>query len=353
MRFAIGRGGEYVDSYAFKPMQIKQLAPFVCPECHEPVIIKQGAKRRLHFAHRHSCGAIESVGHHQNKWAVRQWLQSNGYEVEQEVSVGSRRADLMASRDGESLIVEIQASPLNIDEYTVRTADYARAGIGVIWVASGMDISPVPTLKPWMRRELDRTHALVTVKNKSLYHYTGFPTSVKFGLGSWTEMTNVNVSPFEAYYRFDHHHWEEIVRRKRMMPPFPSPAYRRLILNRLYPLGMLPSLLPTACYLPLPALWGVHAHPFDFQTVHYLNRHACPGDSVEWSLEKTCRQFGVVPTSDFLPKFHVQWKQLLNVCHLSENVREWPVPKTLEAARKTDIWLFQGLQRFISKSYKT
>lgn len=353
MRFAIGRGGEYVDSYTLNRSQIEQLAPFVCPTCHETVIIKQGEKRRLHFAHVHTCVSMESVGHHQDKWAVRQWLQHRDYKVDQEIMIGSRRADLLATKEGESIAFEVQASPLAVSLYEQRTMDYTRAGIEVVWVASGLDISPMTKFRPWMRKEIGRNHMLLTVKDKSIYRYVGFPSSIKYGQGFWVCMTELSASPFEAYYRFDHHNWTEVVRRKRMVPPFPSPQYRRLVLNRLYSLGLLPSLLPTACYMPLTMLWHVCIHPFEFQTVLYLNRLERPNDSVEWSIEKTCHQFGMVSTSDFSPKFHVQWRQLLNVCHLSTDVRGWPVPITLEEARRQDIRLFQGLQRFIVKSYRS
>lgn len=352
MRFAIGKEGNMVDAYTLKPTQIRQLAPFACPICNEGVILKQGTKRRLHFAHLHTCGRAESVGHHQDKWNVRQLLQSHGYEVDQEVRIGSRRADLVAKRNGKSLIVEVQASPLSVEQYEKRTTDYMRAGLNVIWMASGFEVNQATAFKPWMRLEMNRLHTVMAVSQKTIYRYAGIPVSLKYAHGTWMETSCLEGSPYEAYYHFNHHGWGEIVRRKRSMPPFPSSVNRRLILNRLYPLGIPASLLPSACYLPLTGLWGIHIHPFDFQTVLYINRLENPSDSVEWSIEKTCRQFGIVPTSDFYPRFHVQWKQLLNVCHLSENVCDWPIPQSPEEARRHDKRMFQGLQRLIAKSYK-
>ena len=350
MRFAIGREGDVIDSYTLNRMQAEQLAPFRCPTCQELLILKQGAKRRLHFAHIHTCGRAETVGHHQDKWAVCQWLQDRGYPVDQEVTIGNRRADVLTTMDGKHIVFEIQASPLRPEEYIERTNDYRRAGLDVIWLASGLDLRMNQSFQPWMRLELSRRHQLMTVSNGRLVRFNGFPISIKYGLGSWEAISSVSISPFEAYYRFSAMEWSEMIRRKRMSPFYPSPQNRRLILNRLYPLGLLPALLPSTCYLPLTSLWGIRVHPIDFQTVLFLNRYESPSDSVEWSIEKTCRQFGVTPTSDFSQSFHVQWKQLLNACRLSSDVRSWPLPITYEEARRHDIRLFQGFQRLMLQS---
>lgn len=350
MRFAIDREGNIIDSFTLNRMQAEQLAPFRCPTCQEVLIVKQGVKRRLHFAHIHTCGRAESVTHHQDKWAVCQWLQEKGYPVEQEVTIKNRRADILTNMDGQHTVFEIQASPLRPEEYAERTIDYRRAGLDVIWIASGLDLRSNQSFQPWMRLELFQRHRLLMVRNGRLLRFNGFPISIKYGIGSWEISSSVNTSPYEAYYRFDAFEWTEMIRRKRMSPLYPSPLNRRLILNRLYPLGLLPALLPTACYLPLSSLWGIRVHPIDFQTVLYLNRYESPHDSVEWSIQKTCRQFGVTPTSDFSQSFHVQWKQLLNASRLSCDVRSWPHPKHYEEARHHDTRLFQGLQRLILQS---
>ncbi|WP_215141890.1 competence protein CoiA [Exiguobacterium qingdaonense] len=350
MRFAIDRKGEIVDSFTLSRMQAEQLAPFQCPTCQEVLIVKQGSKRRLHFAHLHTCGRAESVSHHQDKWAICQWLQERGCPVEQEVTIGARRADVVTTIDGKRTVFEIQASPLKPEDYVDRTIDYERAGLDTVWLASGLDLRMNQSFQPWMRLELFRRHRLMTVREGRLVRFNGFPISIKYGIGNWEVSSSVNTSPFEAYYRFNAMEWTEMIRRKRMSPTYPSLQNRRLMLNRLYPLGLLPGLTPTACYLPLTSLWGIRIHPIDFQVVLYLNRYESPNDSVEWSIEKTCRQFGVTPTSDFSKSFHVQWRQLLNACRLSTDVRMWVLPKTYEEARCHDIRLFQGLQRLIFKS---
>lgn len=350
MRFAIGREGDIVDSYTLNRMQAEQLAPFRCPTCQEMLILKQGAKRRLHFAHIHTCGRAESVTHHQDKWAVCQWLQERGYPVDQEVTIKNRRADILTSVDELPTVFEIQASPLKVEEYVSRTNDYKRAGLDVIWIASGLDLKMNQSFQPWMRLELSRRHRLMTVKNGQLVRFNGFPISIKYGIGNWEVSSSVTTSPYEAYYRFDALEWTEMIRRKRMSPIYPSPKNRHLILNRLYPLGLIPALLPTACYLPITSLWGIHIHPIEFQIVLYLNRYESPNDSVEWSIQKTCRQFGLTPTSDFSQSFHVQWKQLLNACRLSCDVMTWVLPTTYEDARRHDTRLFQGLQRLMLQS---
>lgn len=351
MRFAIDQTGEYVDAHTLSRRQIEPSAPFSCPQCGERVILKRGIKRRLHFSHIQTCGSGESTGHQTDKWGVRQWLQAGGYDVEQEVDFNGRRADLIATKAGASFVVEIQSSPLAVESYIERTRHYAINGLDVIWFASGLRLEAMPSFSPWMRYELARRHTLIVPFKNTLYRFVGCPISLRRGQGVWVPAKNVAASPFEPFYRFDAHRWIQLVRRKRMTPPYPTLVFRRLILNRLYPLGILPSLLPTVCYLPLPSLWGVHIHPFDFQTVLYLNRREAPGDSLAFSIEKTCRQFDATPTSDFVSSFQLQWRQLLNVFGLSETVIDWQVPVTLEEALRDDIRLFQGFQRFMAKSY--
>lgn len=351
MRFAIGRTGDVVDTRSLNRAQLEAFAPFSCPACHEPVLLKKGMKRRLHFAHRHACGRGESTGHQRDKWDIRQWLQTRGFHVDQEVMLDGRRADLIASNGESALVIEIQASPLDVETYHERTAHYEALGLTVVWLPSGMRPDPRPRFTPWMRAELARCHALFIPMNGSLYRFVGFPISLRYGQGRWVKVDDLTVSPFEAFYRFDAHAWCQLVRRRRMTPPYPTKDYRRLVLNRLYPLGVLPSLLPTMCYLPMPVLWGMHIHPFDFQVVLYLNRRMHPTDSISWSVVKTCRQFGVTATSDFVQAFEVQWKQLLNVFDVPTEAQLWSVPKTLEASLRYDRHMFQGFQRFMAKSY--
>lgn len=351
MRFAIGRTGGYVDAHTLHRGQLDAFAPFSCPKCGERVIVKQGAKRRLHFAHVHTCGRGESTRHHQDKWGVRQWLQAQGFTVNQEVVVGVRRADLIATREMEQIVVEIQASPLSVEAYDERTKHYMANRFEIIWLASGLRPSGILSLKPWMRAELARRHTLILPTGEGLYRFVGFPISIRRGLGHVTRLATLEVSPYESYYRFDAYRWAQVVRMRRMTPAYPTRAFHRLILNRLYPLGMLPALLPSYCYLPLSSLWGIHIHPFEFQTVLYLNRRESPRDPVGWSIQKTCHQFGVTPTSDFLRTFEVQWKQLLNVFDVTEAVQDWYVPKTLDTALQYDFRIFQGFQRFMANSY--
>lgn len=351
MRFAIDQTGGYVDAHTLNRGRIEPASLFTCPQCGERVILKRGMKRRLHFSHVQTCGSGESARHQSDKWGIRQWLQMGGYDVEQEVVIDGRRADLVATRTGESFIVEVQASPLSVESYIERTRHYETNGQDVIWVASGLKLEPMPSFSPWMRLEFARRHTLIVPSMNTLYRFVGCPISLRRAVGTWVPATSLAASSFEPFYRFDAHRWTQLVRRKRMTPPYPTPLFRRLILNRLYPLGILPSLLPTVCYLPLPCLWGVHVHPFEFQAVLYLNRREAPRDALAFSIEKTCRQFGTTPTSDFISAFQLQWRQLLNVFNLSEIVSDWRVPATLEEALRDDLRLFQGFQRFVAKSY--
>lgn len=351
MRFAIGQAGGYIDAHKLSRSQIEQFAPFSCPHCGELVILKRGVRRRDHFAHVRTCGRGESTIHQLDKWGVRQWLQDKGYHVDQEINIGGRRADLVATVDASRVIFEIQRSPLGIEVYKERTAHYIKHGYEVVWLASELSPNGLPSLSPWMRQEIARLHMLIIPFNNRLYRFVGFPVSIRRGLGEWVEVTSIQASPYEPFYRFDAKRWTHYIKRKRMRPSYLTQTRKRLILTRLYAFGLSESLLPSGCYLPMPVLWGEYVHPFDFQIMLYLNRRESPKDSIKWSIEKTCRQLQLTPSGDFVSSFQVQWRQLLNVYNLSENVSTWRVPSTLEQVFERDVRMFQGFQRFMAKSY--
>jgi competence CoiA-like predicted nuclease len=49
-----------------------------------------------------------------------------------EVKLGQRRADCLDEQ--RKLVIEVQCSPLSVEEFNARNRDYARLGYKVVWV---------------------------------------------------------------------------------------------------------------------------------------------------------------------------------------------------------------------------
>lgn len=124
-------------------------APFVCPGCEAPVILKRGRLRIAHFAHaaRTDCGWSkgETMPHRVAKLALVDALRLRGLRAEVEFEVatphGMRRADVLAwhpQRDeyerGGMLAFELQHTPISLEEIEERAFSYAAAGGAQVWI---------------------------------------------------------------------------------------------------------------------------------------------------------------------------------------------------------------------------
>ncbi|PNG49949.1 MULTISPECIES: competence protein CoiA family protein [unclassified Variovorax] len=117
----------------------KSQAPFLCPNCQETLILRQGTVRVAHFAHRSTIACAWTVGesqaHLQAKQAMADALRNSGYDAEPEVPLGAQRADVYAERDGERFVVELQHTPIDPKEIERRTRGYVDMGLHVAWVS--------------------------------------------------------------------------------------------------------------------------------------------------------------------------------------------------------------------------
>lgn len=117
---------------------------YFCPECNEQVILKRGAVKIAHFAHRHdstcSYTAEETELHRRAKLEIYrhlQWLRLFGFVsgVQLEWKVGNRRVDVVFdTRKHEQVAIEIQAASIGLDDLLNRTLDISAAGAAVMWV---------------------------------------------------------------------------------------------------------------------------------------------------------------------------------------------------------------------------
>lgn len=128
--------GEIVTAYFANKSQ----APFSCPECGDPVILKTGKSRVNYFAHENplACqlGRGESEAHENCKMQIFAALKQhpNVSNAALERPLGTNRPDVSATINGVPVAIEVQISSLSLDTITRRTIEYARKGIYVLWL---------------------------------------------------------------------------------------------------------------------------------------------------------------------------------------------------------------------------
>jgi competence protein CoiA len=102
--------GEIVTAYFANKSQ----APFYCPECNDPVILKTGTSKVNYFAHVNplTCkfGAGESESHEKCKMEIFEALQRqpNVRNAALERPLGTNRPDVSAHINGVPVAIEVQ-----------------------------------------------------------------------------------------------------------------------------------------------------------------------------------------------------------------------------------------------------
>lgn len=134
-----------ITQYA-QPRQSIPADSIICQLCEERMVIKNGLIVRAHFAHYRQCTSEyeahpESAEHLAGKEAVARALRTEFSEyfdadiqLEYRVPEARRVADVMAVFPmGWRVAHEVQLASITTEQLTQRTADYASAGIDVVW----------------------------------------------------------------------------------------------------------------------------------------------------------------------------------------------------------------------------
>lgn len=124
-----------------RPEQELDVDSLECVECGEPLYIRSPQVRITHFCHypesANSCGLGESVRHAAAKIRVADFMKKTAVgqcDVSLEHMVGVRRADVMVHYpSGQSVVHEIQLSPLPVSDIRSRSLDYFERGLPVHW----------------------------------------------------------------------------------------------------------------------------------------------------------------------------------------------------------------------------
>jgi competence protein CoiA len=128
--------GEIITAYFANKSQ----APFSCPECGDPVILKSGKSRVNYFAHEIPLACRyaenESDRHRRCKMEIYLALQNEPHvrNVALERPLGTNRPDVSAEINGVPVAIEVQISSLSPETIAYRTMEYARKGIFVLWL---------------------------------------------------------------------------------------------------------------------------------------------------------------------------------------------------------------------------
>jgi hypothetical protein len=115
---------------------------YLCPGCKSDVILKRGRFVIPHFAHKPpACGWAkgETLEHMRAKIAFRNALAKSYSEVQVEKLIPSlpndRRADIYFSNHaGQRAVIELQHTPISLDEIERRSSTYAKENIAQLWV---------------------------------------------------------------------------------------------------------------------------------------------------------------------------------------------------------------------------
>lgn len=113
----------------------KSSGPFYCPGCQKEVILRQGPKRQLHFAHQTStdCQTYsegETKEHLEAKQLLFEWFQDTGIEIEAFLPKLQQRPDLCYK----NIAIEVQCSSLKFSRFLERTTTYLANGYQPWWI---------------------------------------------------------------------------------------------------------------------------------------------------------------------------------------------------------------------------
>ncbi len=107
-----------------------------CPECGEPVYVRDPEDRVTHYCHYPSSSCSYGTGEGERHWRIKAAVMDEAADFpdvafEKEVVPG-RRADVVIP--GPRVVVECQVSPMSSVEWMRRTHDYSVAGYSILWL---------------------------------------------------------------------------------------------------------------------------------------------------------------------------------------------------------------------------
>ncbi|MGW4121358.1 competence protein CoiA family protein [Nocardia sp. NPDC004711] len=159
MTAGLGRYDEFIDIAVEESFQAwHNTAGLRCLVCRHPVVVYRSRGKNPFVRHSKGHGvtvsardrqsAGETFQHLRFKYWVRDELRNRGVDAEIEVWQDGRRPDVFGKRDGRGYAVEIQWSPLTVEEAHARTEHHRTAGADeVLWLTRSCNwVEQLPAL---------------------------------------------------------------------------------------------------------------------------------------------------------------------------------------------------------------
>ncbi|MDM8551740.1 competence protein CoiA family protein [Desulfobacterales bacterium HSG2] len=118
----------------------KSQGPFSCPECKSEVILRKGKVRAHHFAHKPPINCIYGVGESQKHLIVKRQIYEallnhpNCSRCQLERRLKGVRPDISLYVGDTRVAIEIQKSPIDIDDIYRRTQRYTELDVYLLWI---------------------------------------------------------------------------------------------------------------------------------------------------------------------------------------------------------------------------
>ena len=119
----------------------REAGPFRCPGCEGPVVYRSGSHVMAHFAHKAGtapdyCDRVaESLEHERIKLAIFEAAREAGITFAQpEYKIPGHIIDVALIGKAHKVAVEVQISPMKLEDIKARVAGHAAAGFKTLWV---------------------------------------------------------------------------------------------------------------------------------------------------------------------------------------------------------------------------
>ena len=289
---------------------------FYCPQCERPVILKVGAVKVPHFAHKQhsdchqSFAEGETLEHMQAKIQLYSLFERSSYTPHLEPTLRncSQRPDLYVQDREHHYVIEYQWTPISKKQLQKRTITYAEAKYPSFWLTK-----PPHTLRPNLIQLIRLTPFYRTIYEMNdrpyLYYYDpriqnfyyiapllhvqndryiGHVQKIPYEeqtVPFRREILKLSSSEIERYVHYYVH-----ARMKRIEQAIRYERGYHTLLTRCHDLKLLPFELPNWIGVPLAKRHSFRQHALDWQ-LHYI--HHCLKREEDWSSEEAVATYSV------------------------------------------------------------
>ncbi|RDY67327.1 hypothetical protein DXT76_19760 [Halobacillus trueperi] len=366
--YALDTNGDLQSLYQLTQAEINlaRKNPYFCPVCHEMLQIRSGTRTVPHFSHlpKSNCTVLkggETVEHDRGKWQLFTWLKHQGYEVqlEQYLPEIRQRPDLYLMVNDKKIAIEYQCASVSKREIKKRTLSYRDAGIFPLWILGAKHLqssnSNHCSLSDFTRSFLyylnDDYHLYFFHASKNIICVLSNAKSAGgrrvFANTFSSSLTNLSFAQLFSSVPYSHgegHFLREVERlwyKNRTVYQSQVSSEERQYRQYLYLRGYHFSLIPSICYLPVPAQVQSVMRPYVWQTRLFLDHffHLPIGSPIEFPFLKISST-----PNGYVPHLSQQYLDLLTQLNIIEKTgknnyiksKQVPFHKRVEDALEDD-----------------